>query len=111
MIVVRTVFTCSICYTPFGYIILAFYLQLLRDSTSRHREISFAAYCTQLFNLDRLEAPTPVSTFVAQTQIVLLSFFCVCLAAVLVGIEAFSQSHLFVPVVIVISCIIGKLDT
>ena len=70
-----------------------------------------------MFNLDKLEAPTPISTFVAQSQIVILSCLCVCLAAVMVGFESFKQNHaesdnrlssVFVPVVIVILCLIGN---
>ena len=70
-----------------------------------------------MFNLDRLEAPTPISTFVAQSQIVILSCLCVCLAAVMVGFESLKQNYagsddslssVFVPVVVVILCLIGN---
>ena len=73
------------------------------------------AYCTQMFNLNRLEAPTPISTFVAQTQIIVLSCLCVCLAASIVAFEGLSKDHggtfasSFVPVVITCSCLIGNL--
>ena len=66
------------------------------------------AYCTQLFNLDKLETPTPVSTYVAQSQIVILSCFCVCLAAIFAGTEGVTKSNAFVPVVVIMSCMIGK---
>jgi len=81
-------------------------LKLLRDS-NRNRRISFVAYCTQLFNLEKLETPTPVSTYVAQSQIVILSCLCVCLAAIFAGTEGVTKSNAFVPVVVIVSCMIG----
>ena len=73
-----------------------------------------------MFNLDRLEAPTPISTFVAQSQIVILSCLCVCLAGVMVSFEGLTLNHtesdkslsrVFVPVVITILCLIGNYTT
>ena len=83
------------------------FLQLLRDS-NRNRRISFVAYCTQLFNLEKLETPTPVSTYVAQSQIIMLSCLCVCLAAIFAGTEGVTKSNAFVPVVVIVTCMIGK---
>ena len=67
-----------------------------------------------------METPTPVSTFVARSQIVLLSCLCACLAAVLVGYAGLSERHItndyslskfFVPLVIALLFLIGKYST
>ena len=68
-----------------------------------------------MFNLSRLGSPTPISTFVAQTQIIIVSCLCVCLAGTIVTFEELSEdnngvlANSFVPVVITFSCLIGEL--
>ena len=87
-----------------------YFFQLLQDST-RHQRVSMVAYCSQMFNLNRLETPTPISTFVARSQIVILSCLCVCLAAFLAGYGSLCDGHdtsCYMHVVLSLSCLIGK---